>query len=226
MFTDRNGATHDMNGRITFRTVSTGGEVSEPLFDVPAGTTYPVYQLSPDGKSLFYSKREGTTFDSGIVRLMRRELATGVETELYHATSMGVGLFSLMVSPDGSQLAFEVNLSTAERAPSGEPRAIVVLSFAGGAAREIYRGSYNCPLPTPGTWTRDGKFVLVMCSEDGGNRVLAVPVDGGSPSKLDLKMASLGDLSFSPDGRQLTFAASANGDRHVWSITNLLAGMK
>jgi hypothetical protein len=63
--------------------------------------------LSPDGNSLFFSRREKNESDYrfGLNRLMRKDLDSGEEKELFRAESPGVGTPWSRSSPAGSRSA-------------------------------------------------------------------------------------------------------------------------
>lgn len=92
--------------------------------------------------------------EGGLVRLMKRNLDTAEELELYRAESLGVGFFGLSVSPDGSRLAFMVK----EKVPQ---RVLLTLSTEGGTPHELYCGDFNNPLPFANAWTPDSRHLLI-----------------------------------------------------------------
>lgn len=156
--------------------------------------------LSVDGRSLFYSIKEDGPGEFGTLRLVKRLLDTGAETEIYRTqSSPGAGLFGLSASPDGTQLAFAVNLDYSHRA-------VMSIPTAGGSAREVRRFGYDAaPLPLgPMSWTKDGRHLVVTLAREPGNQqVAALPLDGG-------------------DGRRIAFTGSTRKEV-LWVIRNLLS---
>ena len=187
--------------------------------------TWPLVRISPDGRSYFFTRRlPEPSLDRGHLLLIRRDVATGAETELYRAPSLGaVGFFGLAVSPDGSHIAFSHNI-----APTG--RQLMVVPTSGGTARVLLRGTYAMPNPLTGSWTRDGQHVLVAGQPAGQPstertpvEVFAVPIDGGTPRSTGLKrVGGITAAQISPDGSRIVFGG---GDRvsELWTFKNLVA---
>jgi Tol biopolymer transport system component len=153
---------------------------------------------------------------------MRRDLSTGTETDLYQLEkSDGIGFFGLSLSPDGTQLAFNVNVPPSDPRLSEGPRALMAISVKGGTPRELHRGAYSCPQPRTTAWTRDGRYVLSGC----GGRLWANPVDGGERRQLGLSVGGNTPIDVSPDGRHVAFTRTRS-DPEVWTIKNLLTGVQ
>jgi len=209
---------HDRIGNRS-RVRQVGIESGDPkmLFEGPYGiwTT----ALSIDGKSLFYSVREPGTADVGTLRLVKRRLESGEEAELYRTESPGAGLFGLCISPDGTRLAFSVNVDYNQRA-------VMIIPAAGGAAREIRRSGYDALAPLPQgamSWTKDGRHLIVTVKRGPGDEQLAaIPTDGGEIRLLSLRMPTLSTRTVSADGRRLAFTGSTS-KQELWVIRNLLS---
>jgi len=171
--------------------------------------------LSHDGMTLFYSLREHADGTLGTLRLMRREIESGEERELYRTKSDGSGLFSLSLSPDEKQVAFVVI--------KDNTTPLMVVPAEGGSAREL------CPkVNTIGgtAWTKDGRHILVPGSDsEHPQQLLSVPIAGGQPQPTSVSMAQLSSPSIHPDGRRVAFAGGQS-QQSVWAINNLLAEPK
>ena len=213
------GETDYPNRRASFRRIDVESGVDTPFFTTEYAGIYGRVRFSPDGRSLFYSFRTG----GDLLHLIRRDLATGQETDLYRVNSDGVGLFGLSISPDGKQLAFNLNVPTGEQ--SNGPRAMRVTSVDGGSPRELMRGSYSCPAPGGAAWTRDGRYLLAICADGSRSRLLAVPSDGGPSRRLDVVMDEIAAPVVSPDGRTIAFTA-VKREPQVWTVANLLASLQ
>jgi len=201
--------------RIVFAKVDIDTGRREELFAGVWQGMWDHVKVSPDGRTLFYTNvTKDKNADMNELHLVRRDLSSGTETEIYRAVSSGVGFFGLSVSPDGSWLAFSANVGPNERT-------LMTLPATGGVPKVLYRGDYTHPTPQTTVWTKDGRYVLAIFG-DGRNRsrVWAFPADGGEPRKLDVTMQGIGSVDLSPDGR-LVFTGATNKSE-VWTISNLL----
>ncbi len=178
----------------------------------------PVATLSPDGRMLYYSVPGGRVPESNLkmLHLMKKNLETGEEAELYHAQSPAVSFFGLAVSPDGARLSFMRNDL------EGGKRTLLTISTDGGDPREMYRGAHNKPIPFAAVWTRDGRHLLFASNLDGRGQLWAIPADGGEPRPLDITMRQILYPAVSPDGRRVAFTG-AQSKAELWVIDNLLA---
>lgn len=179
-------------------------------------------ELSGDGKTLFYSLLDQTSKTSqpglALQRLMRRDLDTGREKELYRTESRMTGFFGLTLSPDGIRLAFFTQIS-------GGVRALVTMPESGGELKEIYRGKKGEGLLLNyegACWTKDGRHLIVTghIYPTEPDQLLAFPADGGQPRTLTT-MPRILNPSISPDGRRILFTG-AREKRELWVFRNFL----
>ena len=192
------GATSRPGGRV-WKKVDIETGVEEVLFS-PTVETSPVFDLSPDGRFLFYVRRGSDGAPES--RVIRRDLKTGVELELLAANNP-------RVSPDGSQLAV--------RSKDG----LVVLPLAGGTPVVLQK---RPDALEPMAWTRDGRYILGTRGGPGDfdEEVLwAIPAAGGTPVKLNVSAENIRTVSVDPvDGR---IAVSVSRSYHeLWLVKNLL----
>jgi Tol biopolymer transport system component len=211
--------TDEPKRKTVFRRVDVQTGQESLVFEKTYESMWPSVALAPDGKALFYTNSEGDV-DPKMSRLhlVRRDLETGAETELYRAVSDGAGFFGLTISPDGRQLAFMANVGPNQRN-------LMTLSTNGGTPVVLVRGGYANPQPQTLVWTRDGKYILFK-AQDGRQRtqVWAVPVDGGPARRTGLATsASIGKMDLSPDGKRLVFTGTKL-QHELWVIKNLMSG--
>ncbi|MGB2862742.1 MAG: hypothetical protein WBC05_05385 [Sedimentisphaerales bacterium] len=157
-------------------------------------------ESAPDGKAIYYVRN---VRDGG--RIVRHDPATGEEKELYSAPGV---ISKPALSPDGREFAFF------------ESGALKVFPATGGEPRELAKVEDIATI----AWTRDGSYLLYgAASGDKSTELWRIAAEGGEPQKLDLAMRGLGHLRFHPDGRQITFRASPQGEKsEVWVMENFL----
>jgi Tol biopolymer transport system component len=203
-------------GQASFRRIDVSNGQESLLLQKCVDDIHPLVRVSRDGSTLYFTLRERVAEFGWRLRLIKRDLASGDETELYASQAPGFGLFGLALSPDGRTLAFTEDLGIGERK-------LMTVPVSGGAPRELYRGSRSSALHL-GMWTRDGRYVLgAGADSEHQQRVWAFPVVGGDPRKLDLTMQEFGSGDVSPDGRHLV-VAGIGVKNELWTIKNLLLG--
>jgi hypothetical protein len=86
-------------------------------------------------------------------------------------------------------------------------------------------------------WTPDGRAILVLkmgsfsnvglAAAGGANELWHVPVDGGTPRKLDIDVSRVlpggqGRIRLHPNGRQLAYVSGHYPTPEVWVLENFL----
>jgi len=210
------------NNHTTFRQIDLKSGEGKPVIAEGTDKLWVHWQtaLSHDGKTLFYSQVGMAGTGAGPLRIIRREIESGEERELYRRNSGGSGLFSLSISPDDKQVAF-VTFGSEEGGKNATP--LMVVPAEGGSAREL------CPkVNTIGgaAWTMDGQHILVPGSDsEHPQQLLSVPINGGQPQPTSVSMAELSSPSIHPDGNHIVFAGGQSHES-IWAIKNLLAKPK
>ncbi len=152
---------------------------------------WPPLQISPDGKTVFYTAfARDPVRNVNRLRLMKRELATGRETELFQRETGFFSFYGLSLSPDGSSIVFLDSIGSG-------PRTLVTMPVVGGTPVELYAGDDPHPTPTSTVgawmraWTPDARYVITKTSD---NTVWAYPAGQGRPRKLDWPLPEIGAL--------------------------------
>jgi hypothetical protein len=174
--------------------------------------------VSPDGTAIFYPRRDVAEKVWG---LLKRDLASGAETEIYRGPYGEP--FSVALSPDGQTLA------VVDRHPkdAGAERTIRIMPASGGTPREIFRFA---PLTNAGIrpeFSADGKYLFLAWAttpEDPTSSLVRLPVQGGEPQDLGLRMIGFKSLSAHPDGEQILFSSRGAEEKstEVWVIEDFL----
>ena len=183
-------------------------------------------KLSPDGRAIFYHRRESITNKYSIVV---RNLESGEERELLHAVDPSIIRRPLVLSPDGQRVAFFMG----DR--ETRSRALMVMPAAGGEPHELLRVQAGF-IPNVNfyalAWTADSQELIFgrkpPGTPDAERRSLEVPVElwrisakGGEPQRVGLAMKELRHLRVHPDGRRITFGASERKEE-VWVMEHFL----
>ncbi len=113
--------------------------------------------------------------------------------------------------------------------------AMHILPASGGEVRELYSSEIYKAVTrgfTPVlTWSKDGRYILFSnVMPDQQNTVVPIyqlkriPVEGGEPQVLDLKMARIERLSIHPDGKTLAFSSFGVTKKQpiLWKMENFL----
>jgi Tol biopolymer transport system component len=156
---------------------------------------------SPDDRSIY------TRSPTNVSRL---DLATGQETELYHAKQKEE-MRGLDVSPDGLWLAFFRDLDSLVLLPSegGEPQEVLHLN------QEEMAVSYYHPFVE---WAPDGKHLLL---DKRKNELWKVNIETGVQQQIGPAIEGLAGAAMHPDGRQIAFTVQQSGSA-LWVMENFL----
>jgi len=180
---------------LAYKDPKRGGSIVEPAW-------------AHDGKAVFFVRDPmGDNTSTEPRRIVRRELATGEETELCRIPGR---VQWLAPSPDGRHVAFCAG------------SAVKLVSVTGGQPRELAKADDSCGI----TWTCDGRYLLFGRKIKIGENKLElcrVPAEGGEPQKTGLTFDGWGvDVRMHPDGRRIAFASKQVDKNEVWALENFL----
>jgi Tol biopolymer transport system component len=177
-------------------------------------------ELSPDGKTLYYS--------GGAI--VRRQLDTGQEEKIFTARR---GQAGFALSPDGQFIATGRNVGTEKKNPwEGGLKRVVLMPAQGGPRTELVRWDEPTGVLTNFAWSRDSKTVLFTLHREFVKRgdtqlqqiteFWQVPRDGGQPQKItETDLGVCYDLRVHPDGQRIAFFA-AGRRQELWMMENFL----
>jgi Tol biopolymer transport system component len=207
-------------------------EVPSALYrvDLEGGEVTRLLEFPPDPNWWYGNAAVATAEGEGVIylhngRLIRRNLASGRELELYRHP--GLASRTLALSPDGEQLVFGVADATADE---GRPQVqlnqggrFMLMPSRGGEARELSR--LDVPARVSFTaWTSDGRYVLFLQRDENGTAVIRVPAEGGEPERVFATQREFAGLSFSPDGQRAAYYRQEN-EAEIWVMENLVAAL-
>ena len=113
------------------------------------------------------------------------------------------GVQHLALSPDGSQLAFEV--STTDLKASTRNTQLWLLDTATGASRQL---SFSGKADTAPQWSKDGRSLYFLSNREGANQLWALDLQGGEARKVTTFEGGVGDAKVVPGTAQVVFTAS------------------
>jgi Tol biopolymer transport system component len=205
------------HGRIIRFFDARTGEAPQPDHHIGSLKTMPQpppiwYQwtTSPDCESIYLStwiRAEQRR------RIYRYDIATGKETEIY--SDAGQWAVVPRVSPDGRWLALHGELE------GGKDSGLMVVPTAGGTLRMLDPEGSVEP-----TWSPDSKHLLYTrrVKHAGGpgteNEMYRVPVEGGTPQSMGLRMAGASAPSLNADNKRILFSATETSNE-LWVLRNL-----
>ncbi len=174
--------------------------------------------LSPDGRTIFFTHTEGGADRRTVV--LSYDMESGQEKQLFQVEN-GRYTSSVLVSPDGRQFAY-VEWS------GGHANAVSVAPVSGGEPRRVFQ--VQRPLTLPGNealaWTRDSRHLLVSKTvrPERSSEVLRVPIAGGEPQQTGITMKQIYFGDAHPDGRHIAFYAGPLREtaKEIWVMENFL----
>ena len=124
--------------------------------------------------------------------------------------------FDAALSPDGRMLLY------ASPGKDANTSRIVRVAVDGTDEKEMF----TIPSLRAATCTSDSRGVLfIQFDEKQTGRITRTSEQGGPPEFTGISADRLGVITPSPDGSKIAYRA-ALGDREVWAIDNVLAGLK
>ncbi len=160
-------------------------------------------KMSRDGKTMVYNAPGG---------IRRRNLETGEDSAVENAA---VRVFEDL-SPDGRDVVFQ----------NGD--AIEIAALDGGEPRKLFRG----PLWYVPRWTSDGRSIIAQALDTrtglwaATSEIWRIPVQGGTPLRLDLGVAGMQGFAMHPDNRRFAFSVSEGTRTELWVLENFLPPAK
>jgi Tol biopolymer transport system component len=187
--------------------------VTESNDDSSHEYAYPLW--SKDGASVYYLNMSRYSTSS---RIMVRNIATGVDKELYNYTSDDFmdRLFNISLSPDGKWLA-AIN--------RGENRVVRLISTNDGTTRDLYKFKSPGGFPFSQIWSSEGKYIIFPYkSEESGWNLMRVAFDDGEKQIIEMNIKGIGSPSLHPDGRHLSFSSAGYSfpENNIWEMKNFL----
>jgi len=160
-------------------------------------------RLSPDGKTMVYVGKGG---------IKKRNLDTGEESFVKVGTEVLKWYDDL--SPDVQEAAFQ------------EGGTIYTVPISGGEPRKLFSGLTHYYVLR---WTRDGRYIIAQALDDISglcaqvSEIWRIPVQGGTPLRLDLSVPKMGDFTLHPDNRHFAFSVDDGTKEELWVLENFLA---
>jgi Tol biopolymer transport system component len=158
----------------------------------PKGTGETRIELSPDGKTLYYVRK-----DEGVYLAL--DLVSGRERELIRRANLR-GLF---LSPDGAYLGSGIT------DPAGKAKALLIIPVDGALPREVGRVTGEKEVVLGLDWMPDSKSELFQKPAGPNVELWQGFVDGRESRRINQKLEpalAQGNIRLSPDGRRVAGA--------------------
>ncbi len=178
---------------------------------------------SPDEAAIYYTAKNPR---EKISRLMKRDLDTGQEKELFGSDN----IYGLALSPDGKRLAFGRDAPNSDNSEM-RTHMVMVLPMNGGEPRELLRlepTGKEEHHPSGMAWSPDGMYLLIRTAKYSGpaqanqpTELWRIPAEGGDPEVLDLKLDGMGSIEMQPNGPYLAFETLLVR-KEIWVMENIL----
>ena len=164
-------------------------------------------KLCPDGKTLVFA-------DGSII--WKRNIDTGEESV---GVKVGTEVLNSYddLSPDGQEVVFQKNGT------------VYTVPLNGGKGRELFRGLAHYSILR---WTRDGRYIIAQALDDKSGKFLQIseiwriPMQGGTPLKLDLSVPKMEFFTLRPDNRRFAFSVDEGSKSELWVLENFLRPSK
>jgi len=159
----------------------------------PKGTGQTRIELSPDGKTIYYVRRDGA---EGV--FLAFDLTSGKEREIIRRAN----LRGLYLSPDGAYAASGI------ADPAGKTKALLIIPVDGGLSREVVRMTGEKEVVLGVEWVPDSKSVLFQKPAGPNVELWQGFVDGREAlitQKLEPELAQ-GNIRLSSDGLRVAGA--------------------
>ena len=176
-------------------------------------------EWSSDGQSIFYIKE---TSGGSVHVLIRRDLASGSETELVGNARLG----GLNLSPDRRNIVAGIRPIGTDSPSNTGLNSMAVIPTDGSPLRplNVYTGGCagGC---SHMMFAADGNSLLIRSNPNEGKpEVWRVFLDGAAPKKLDVDIPrrARGPFRVHPDGKRVAFVDWGAPKSEIWLMENYL----
>ena len=206
----------------------------------------------PDGNGLIYAANPTTSelglwwhppnggpdrrLTSGIGEYAEPRISADGKTLVGTLYDVHQSLIRIDVGPNFGAMKFITEGYTGDLDPTVDPVGdLVVFSSSRTGIRHLWTSRLDGSDPRPltsGPWlderpaiSPDGQQIAFVSDRDGTRALWLMNPDGGAPRKLVIAEITSG-LSWSRDGREITFAAPAGERRGLWAVSVASAQMR
>lgn len=204
-----------------YRVPINGGTVSPVAGPLAAGRDFENFRISPDGNIVVYRADQDT---DDYLELYSVSIEGGLTIKISSGSSLpfGNGVEAFKISPDSSTVVYLREFFATD---------LYSVPITGGTATKLNDPLISIPSPFPSSdvsdfaISADSSTVVYRADEDTDeiDEIYAVPVDGGSPTKLNSALVPGGDVSdfqISEDSSTVVYEADQddNGVTELYSV--------
>jgi Tol biopolymer transport system component/DNA-binding winged helix-turn-helix (wHTH) protein len=165
---------------------------------------------SPDGQSIAYLRL--APGDGGLYIVPARGGSEKKLTGVY-SDRLGIKARHLDWSPDGKFLVVD------DKGGPQESVSLFLISAATGERKRLTSVPARSPSDLAPRFSPNGAFVAFIRSSSATVRdIYVVPTSGGTPARLTFDERWIGDLDWTPDGREILFSSDRADEPGLWKV--------
>jgi len=185
------------------------------LLLVPGGTGLYSYDVTRDGGSAAWTYQAGSGYPSQIRMgpLAGLSGSTNTAGSLVFQTPSGGSTYGMTFSPDGSKLCVAVDM---DGGGSTEKYELYVVDLPAGTYTKITSDGGAGISSVQPAWSSDNVIAYVAIPNTGPYELRTIHADGTNKTTHPVTADTVGEPTWSPDGRRIAFSLVHSGDSDIY----------